>query len=43
MVPGDLPKTLVKNFAKILCGPITTIFKNISKNAGYPKMLKIEH
>ena len=43
MVPGDLPKKLVKMFAVTLALPITLIFNNISKNSEYPMKWKIEH
>ena len=43
MVPGDLPKKLVKLFAATLAPTITAIFNNISRSADYPRMWKIEH
>ena len=43
LVPGDLPKKLVKTCAATLAVPITIIFNRISCTADYPKQWKIEH
>ena len=42
-VPGDLPSKLVKQFANLLTGPVTTIFNKVSASASYPTQWKIEH
>ena len=42
VVPGDLPKKLVQNFASALAVPMTTIFNRITEFADYPCQWKIE-
>ena len=43
LVPGDLPKKLVKKCAHILAHPVSIIFNQITVKAVYPKQWKIEH
>ena len=43
LVPGDLPKRLVKFCSAELAYPVTLIFNNISTSAVYPKLWKEEH
>ena len=43
LVPGDLPKKLVKTCAATLAVPLTAIFNSISSRAVYPKQWKMEH
>ena len=43
LVPGDLPKKLVKQCAHILANPVSIIFNKITVQAEYPKQWKIEH
>ena len=42
VVPGDLPKKLVQNFASSLADPVSIIFNKISKSAAYPSQWKVE-
>ena len=42
-VPGDLPKTLIHEFAPELATPLCKIFNNIIKTGKWPSDWKVEH
>ena len=43
VVPGDLPRKLVKTFPDEIAAPATLIFNEITRTASYPKSWKIEY
>lgn len=43
MVPGDLPRKIVKHFAPNIAVPVSVIFNTITSTAVYPEQLKTEH
>ena len=43
MVPGDLPRKIVKTFSVELAKPMEIIFNAISTKAEYPRQWIIEH
>ena len=43
IVPGDLPRKLVRLYAPLLANPIATIFNAITKTAQFPTTWKVEY
>ena len=43
LVPGDMPKKLVKYCPSLLAPPVRTIFNKITESAQYPSQWKVEH
>ena len=42
-VPGDLPKSIVKEFSPELAGPVASIFQNIVQKSKWPSTWKTEY
>ena len=42
-VPGDLPKTLIQNFAPKLVTPLSKVYNNITNTGKWPSSWKIEY